>query len=582
MNTAEYIIKKLEELGVNDFFGIPNEYNMNLLYAVENNPNTNWIGCTNEQNAGHSADGYARIRGYGALITSFGSGELSSISAIAGSMAENVPVINIVGLPATKVVDNKNQIHNFDCIYFIDVYKNVVASTAILNRDNAKLEIDRILKILVREKKPVYIAIPADIALMEISDRVVSYDWISDRTVLEELGSKIAEKINNSQSPVIIGDVLIKRFDAEIEYKEFVEKSKIPVSNFIMGTNIVDMDYEKYIGGYFGKYKNPIAQKHIEETDCLIAVGVIRNNLNSYGHLPYDINNHVAIYGNYAYVDGERFDNVKMSELLEEVSKYVKPRDVEVDKCNIGFKDIIYDNEKLTSNYLYSRIQEFVKDNDIIISGAGTIPFGLAQMKFPASVDLQLQMSWAASGWATPALLGACIAKPQSRVVLVVGEGTHQAAAIELGALLRYGLKPVVIVINNGGYTALRMLSKTSDCKFNDIMQINYTKFARTFDGDVWATKVTTAEDFDKALKVTQIMNKMCYIEACIEPLDVLPLVKMVFEDKKNNVQNIDVPETGISDNLIENDNYLYRTEDVQYETVVHKVLTDDSEEEDE
>ena len=55
MNAAEYLVKKLEELGVNDFFGVPGDYNFNLLYAVENNPNTNWIGCTNELNAGYAA-----------------------------------------------------------------------------------------------------------------------------------------------------------------------------------------------------------------------------------------------------------------------------------------------------------------------------------------------------------------------------------------------------------------------------------------------------------------------------------------------------------------------------------------------
>ena len=98
MNTAEYLIKKLEELGINDFFGVPGDYNFNVLYAIENNQNTNWIGCTNELNAGYAADGYARQKGYGAVITTFGVGELSAINAISGSSAENIPVISIVGV----------------------------------------------------------------------------------------------------------------------------------------------------------------------------------------------------------------------------------------------------------------------------------------------------------------------------------------------------------------------------------------------------------------------------------------------------------------------------------------------------
>ena len=84
MNIAEYLVKKLEELGVNDFFGLPGDYNFNILYAIENNPDTSWIGCTNELNAGYAADGYARQRGFGAVVTTYGVGELSSINAIAG------------------------------------------------------------------------------------------------------------------------------------------------------------------------------------------------------------------------------------------------------------------------------------------------------------------------------------------------------------------------------------------------------------------------------------------------------------------------------------------------------------------
>ena len=85
MNTAEYLIKQLERLGITDIFGLPGDYNFDILYALGKNPNVRWIGCTNELNAGYAADGYARQRGYGAIITTYGVGELSAANAIAGS-----------------------------------------------------------------------------------------------------------------------------------------------------------------------------------------------------------------------------------------------------------------------------------------------------------------------------------------------------------------------------------------------------------------------------------------------------------------------------------------------------------------
>ena len=542
MNTAEYLVKRLEELGINDFFGLPGDYNFNLLYAVENNPNTHWIGCTNELNAGYAADGYARMNGYGAIITTYGVGELSAINAIAGCMAENIPVISIVGVPATKCINNKLCVHhNFsDVNYyaFYEAHKPVTAASAYLTRDNAKLEIDRVLKVFVKEKKPVYIAVPLDIAVMEISDRDTKYEWQSDEENLRTAASKIAAKINNSENPVILGDVLVKRFDARIEYKEFVEKSGIPVTNFLMGTNLIDMNYEKYLGGYFSKFANPAAQKYINETDCLIAIGPVYTDLNAFGfNLPYKINDHIAIYGTYAYVEGTRYDNIKMSDVLEAVTKLIDKKDIKIEKPQIGYEVLEPEEKALTSSYIYPRLQEFIKDNDIVIAETGIIPHGVALMKLPYNTELQTQTLWGSIGWATPATLGVCIAKPKSRVILITGEGSHQLTAMEVGNMLRRGIKPIIIVLNNKGYTIERVLSNSPDDKFNDIMQMNYSKFARVFEGDVWSTKVTTEEDFDKALKVTQIMDKLCYIEICTESMDMPQLTKDLISNFRQNTK---------------------------------------------
>ena len=551
MNTAEYLVKKLEELGINDFFGLPGDYNFNILYAVENNPNTNWIGCTNELNAGYAADGYARQRGFGAVITTYGVGELSAINAIAGSYAENVPVITIVGTPATKCIENKTPVHhNFydpKPYAFEEAHKPVVATTAFLNRDNAKLEIDRVLKVFVKERRPVYIAIPLDIAAMEISTREVDYSWISDKDTLDTVVNKILERIEKSERPVILGDALIKRFDARLEFREFVEKSGIPVTNFLMGNNLIDSDYENYLGMYFHKFRNPAAQKALEETDCLIAVGPIYGDLNSFGfNLPYKINSHMAIYGTYTYINGIKYENIKMSDVLEGLSAGIEHKNYEFEKPVIGYDKPSVPSGKLTSEYIYPRLQEFISDNDIVIAETGIIPHGMCQIKFPKNVEMHTQTLWGSIGWATPATLGVCLANPNSRVILITGEGSHQLTAMEIGNMLRRGIKPVIIVLNNGGYTVERVLSDSPDDKFNDIIQMNYAKFARVFEGEVWATRVTTEDDFDKALKVTQIMNKLCYIEICTDKMDMPQLTREVFGDSKSKAEksSTTIPQT--------------------------------------
>ena len=577
MNTAEYIVKKLEELGVNDFFGLPGDYNFNILSAVENNPNTKWIGCTNELNAGYAADGYARLRGYGALITTYGVGELSAINAVAGCYAENIPVVHIVGLPSTKNIEDRTLIHhNFqevDYHTFICAYEKVTAASALLTRDNAKMEIDRVFKILVKEKKPVYIALPMDIAKMEISDRYVDYEWTGNKETLKEVALAISDRINDSEKPVIIGDVLIKRFDSIIEYKEFVSKSGIPVTNFLMGTNLIDANSENNLGGYYGVYGNPQAEKYVKESDCLIAIGTVCSDLNAFGLKIPD--NAIQIFGTYTIIDGKRYDNVKMAEVLEKVTELIDPKNIRIEKTEADYEYKPALNLPLNSEYIYSRLQEFIKENDIIIAETGTVPFGIGKIKFPPHVDIQFQMLWGSIGWATPAILGASLAKPKSRALLISGEGAHQLTAMEVGNMLRQGIKPVIIVINNDGYTIERLLCENPNAEFNDIIHINYAKFARVFDGDVWATRVTTADDFDKALKVTQIMNKMCYIEVCTGKDEAPELIKNMVQSIKKTIEKEPIPVT--IHNNFDKDDFKLSSVGFNYETTVHKVLKEDT-----
>ena len=536
MNTVEYLVKNLEELGINDFFGLPGDYNFNIVYAVQNNPNTNWIGCVNELNAGYAADGYAREKGFGAIVTTYGVGELSAINAIAGSYAENVPVINIVGTPSSKLIKDKTLVHHqFNDINpqaFIEAFKSVTQACAFLTKDNAKLEIDRVLKVFVRERKPVYICIPEDVAVLDISEREVDYGWISDMKTLQDAVKKIKAKLQKAKRPIILADVLTKRFNSVSKLKEFAEKSGIPITNFPMGMGIIDFSFKNYLGTYLSEYGNLLAKKYLETTDCLIASGVIYSDVNSLGFkLPYKIDSQVAIYGTYTYIDGVRYDNIKMADVLEKLSEVIEYRDYNIKEHKFGYVHAEPEGQ-LTSDYIYPRLQEFLQNGDIIFADAGLVPYGIFKSKLPDNASFNVQALWCSIGWATPAAFGASIAKPDSRIVLVTGEGAHQISAMEVGNMLKFGKKIVIIVINNSGYTIERLLSGQSDNELSNIVEINYSKFARIFEGDIWSTRVETADDFDKALKVTGIMNKLCYIEACTSKEDIPVLAREFFGKK--------------------------------------------------
>ena len=174
--------------------------------------------------------------------------------------------------------------------------------------------------------------------------------------------------------------------------------------------------------------------------------------------------------------------------------------------------------------------------------------------------------------------MGASIAKPNSRIILITGDGAHQLTAMEIGNMIRREIKPVIIVINNNGYTTERYLCGKQDSPYNEICHINYTKFARSFDGDIWATKVSTDDDFDKALKVTQIINKLCYIEVCTEKSDITEHTKNLLESFGKSTRINTTPKT-IRQIQEQKDKDLTISSPVNfnYETTVHKKFEENS-----
>lgn len=88
---ADYLLDRIAGCGIGHLFGVPGDYNLQFLDHVIDHPHVRWVGCANELNAAYAADGYARVAGSGALLTTFGVGELSAMNGLAGSYAEYVP-----------------------------------------------------------------------------------------------------------------------------------------------------------------------------------------------------------------------------------------------------------------------------------------------------------------------------------------------------------------------------------------------------------------------------------------------------------------------------------------------------------
>jgi pyruvate decarboxylase len=109
---GRHIARRLVQVGVNDVFSVPGDFNLTLLDHLLAEPELNLIGCCNELNAGYAADGYARARGVGACVVTFTVGGLSVLNAIAGAYSENLPLICLVGGPNSNDYGTNRILHH--------------------------------------------------------------------------------------------------------------------------------------------------------------------------------------------------------------------------------------------------------------------------------------------------------------------------------------------------------------------------------------------------------------------------------------------------------------------------------------
>lgn len=546
VTVADYLVKKLKFLGIKNVFGLPGDYNFNILDAIIKDDEINWVNSTNELNASYSSDGYARINGYGAVVTTYGVGELSAINGIAGSMAENVPVIHIAGVPKTSFIE-KNIIvhHNFsnpNYYLFENAYKNVVETTAYLNFENTKKEIDRVINVFVNEKKPVYIAIPVDVCEFLIDDD--GFDKIeykkSDEKALNETVSEIISLIEKAKNPIIFFDYLCKRYNLKNEIKEFINKTNMKFGTFLMGKGIIDETNPNFTGVNGGNLSS-FVQNEIKKSDLIITAGYLNADLNTGGFSAFEKEIDIEIRKNETIIKGKVYKNVLLQDVIlklnEKITKTFEKNDFKQIKKKINEKG------KIKVDDILPLIETVLDEDDIFTMETGLFSLSGSFLNLKKNVEYLSQTLWGSIGWATPALFGAMMADNKKCHIMFTGEGAHQLTIQEMANFFEYDLKPVIFVLNNNGYTVERVLSKDPNDKFNNITNWNYPKLIEGFSNnkDYFIKTVSTLESFIKTIDEIKKLKgkKLCYVEIMTDKKDYGSLCGRFISNMKHFSSNL-------------------------------------------
>ncbi|MEV6296653.1 thiamine pyrophosphate-dependent enzyme [Streptomyces sp. NPDC051896] len=127
----------------------------------------------------------------------------------------------------------------------------------------------------------------------------------------------------------------------------------------------------------------------------------------------------------------------------------------------------------LTQQHLWAAMATWTGQDTTVIAEQGTAFFGMCTQTLPAGAKFIAQPLWGSIGYTLPALLGAQLADRSRRGLLLIGDGSAQMTIQELGTIARQGLTPVIVLVNNDGYTVERAIHGPR-AAYNDIAAWNW------------------------------------------------------------------------------------------------------------
>lgn len=501
---GEYLIDRLHTLGVGHVFGIPGDYVLTLYKMLVDSP-IRVVGMTREDSAGFAADAYARLNGLGCVCVTYCVGGLSLCNSIAGAYAEKSPVIVLSGSPGLSERARNPLLHHkvkgFETQF--EVFEKITAAATVLDDPlTAFGEIDRVLEAALRYKRPVYIEVPRD----QVNVRPTSPHRPpaglppSDPEALREAIDEAAAMLTAAKRPMILADVEVHRFGLQDDLLALAESTGMPIFTTILGKSVISESHPLFAGVYEGAMGRAEVTECIESADCLLMLGCFLTDINlGIFTARLDPSRSINATSEDLQIRHHHYSEVRLDDFIRglaarglSVSRAVAPPRVDPLACPWAADP----DAAVTSRRLFARLNRMLDESMVVIADIGDSLFGAAEMSMSRRTEFVSPAYYTSMGFAVPAAVGVGFASPTTRALVIVGDGAFQMTGMELSTVARYGLNPIVVVLNNHGYTTERFLL---DGPFNDVHEWRFHKIPEVLGGGL-GLEVRTEAELDEAL----------------------------------------------------------------------------------
>ena len=457
-------------------------------------------------------------------------GGLKVVNATAQAYAEKSPVAVISGAPGAKERTKNPLLHHVVREYDTQqkIFEHItVASTVLNNPSTAQAEIDRVLSMAFRYKRPIYIELPRDMVSIPVDNvpncMKVEYEERSDPLAMAEAVEEATAMINASRKPVIVAGVEIQRFGLQDQVLQLIEKTGVPVVATILSKSVISENYPYYLGLYEGAMGDDRVREIVESSDCLILLGALMTDIDfGMAVTPIDQSHTIYVTSEKLSIRHHNFENVGLQYFIRSLKSANIRRRAPLRLGSYSNRSastpFLADiGKKITVQRLFLRLASFITADTIVIADVGDSLFGALDLVIQRDTEFLAPAFYTSMGFAVPAAIGAQLADPKLRPLVIVGDGAFQMTGMEISTAARYQLNPIVIVLNNDGYGTERRLL---DGPFNDLQHWEYKNIPGIVGGGRGFI-VNTEDEFDVALEAAnQYSDGFCILDVRLDPND--------------------------------------------------------------
>jgi TPP-dependent 2-oxoacid decarboxylase len=550
-NVGNYLIQRLYDHNVRHIFGVPGDFVLGFYQELIQSNKLKVINTCDEQGAAFAADAYARINGLGVVCVTYCVGGLKIVNATAQAFAEKSPVVVISGAPGIKERRKNPLLHHkvrdFDTQQ--KIFEHITVDSVLVdNPRTAAKDIDRVLSSATRYKRPVYIELPRDKVSIPIYqeqyvDPSTTYsktakieeECETDMDSMQEALAEATAMINSSKQPVIIAGVEIHRFGLQDKLLRLTYKTNIPVVATVLSKSVISEDHPSYLGVYEGAMGHQSVREYVESSDCLILLGALMTDINfSISPTPIEQSKSIYVTSEKLSIKYHNFENVLLQDFLislieaplERKDFVLVEKQGNIKNNNKHFSAVR--NQKITVKRLFERLNFSITDNRIVIADVGDSLFGALDLTVHGQTDFLSPAYYCSMGFAVPAAIGAQLASPTLRPIVIVGDGAFQMTGMEISTIIRFALNPIIIILNNNGYGTERPML---DGPFNDILPWNYYRIPEII-GHGKGFVIETEDQLEESLSAAErIYSKdLCILDVHLDIHDGSPALQRLTE----------------------------------------------------